>query len=95
MKSDRKVNGRIHSKYDSTKEKLQVHDFIGLVNYYRDMWDIGSHLLHPLTTLTSDKIMFKWTYVEKKLFDGIKRVFDHDTLLVYPYFNKCVDTHVF
>ena len=39
--------------------------------------------------------MFKWTYVEKKLFDGIKRVFDHDTLLVYPYFNKCVDTHTY
>ena len=34
----------------STKE---VRNFIGVVNYYRDMWAISSHTLAPLTNITS------------------------------------------
>ena len=51
----------------------QVRSFIGLVNYYRDMWPKRSHLLQPLTALSSKKVKFKWTHVEQKGFDEIKR----------------------
>ena len=43
--------------------KCQVRGYIGLVNYYRCMWDRQSYLLQPLTVLTSDKVMFKCTVV--------------------------------
>ena len=76
-----------------TSEK-QVREFIGLVNYYRDMWPRRSHLLQTLTALTSSKVRFKWTDVEQKSFDDIKRAMTHDTLLTYPYFNKRFDIHM-
>ena len=50
----------------------QVHSFIGLVNYYRDMWAKQSHLLQPLTELTSNKLKFKCTDVGQKAFDENK-----------------------
>ena len=53
-----------------------------------DMWSKRSHLLQPLTTLTSRKVKFKWTDVEQKPFGEIKWIFTHDILLIYPYFNE-------
>ena len=75
------------------KHTREVRDFVGLVNYYRYMWSIRSHLLHHLTSLTSHKVKFKWTDVEQKAFYDIKRTVSHDTLLAYPDFNKHFDIH--
>ena len=57
-----------------------LHAFIGIVNYYRDMWSRRSYLLHPLTVITSNKVKFKWTDMEQKSFDDIKRAVAQDTL---------------
>ena len=62
----------------------QVRAFIGLLNYYSYTWSRRSHLLHPLTSLMTNKAKFKFTDVEHKVFDDIKRSVSHDTLLVYP-----------
>ena len=70
---------------NNTKE---VRSFIGKVNYYRDMWYRRSHLLHPLSALTSPKVKFKWNDVEHKAFDEIKHAVAHNTLLAYPDFNR-------
>ena len=56
-----------------TKNGIQ-HAFIGLVNYYKDMWAKRSHLLHHLTALTPNKVKFKWTDVEQKAFGKIKYI---------------------
>ena len=66
---------------------------IGLVNYYRDIWDKWSHLLQPFTALTSNKVKFKYTEVEQKAFDEIKQIVTRDTLLIYPDFNEHFDIH--
>ena len=50
---------------NNTKE---VCVFIGTVNYYWDIRSRWSHLIHPLTALTSNKVKFKWTNVEQKEF---------------------------
>ena len=57
------------------------------------MWTRCSHPLHPLTALTSPKVKFKWTDVEQKAFDEIKRTPDNDTLLAYPDFIKRFEIH--
>ena len=65
---------------NNTKE---VRAFIGIFNYCRGMWAKLSHLLHPLTALTSHKVRFKWTDVEQTEFDDIKCSVSQDTVLVY------------
>ena len=59
------------------------------------MWDISSHLSHPLTAFTSKKVKFKWTNMEQKEFDEIKRTVTHYTLLAYLDFNRhfYIQTH--
>ena len=52
------------------------------------------HLLQPLTALTSNKVKLNWKFVKQKAFDEIKQIVTHDTLLIYPDFNKCFDIHV-
>ncbi len=41
------------------KNRKQVRQFIGMVNYYRDVWPQRAHILAPLTHLTSEKVKFK------------------------------------
>ena len=64
----RPVNKKIEVIVNMTppKNQKQLISFIGLVNYYKYMWAKQSHLLQPLTALTSHKVKFKWTFVEKK-----------------------------
>ena len=57
------------------------------------MWGKCSHLLKPLTALTSKKVKFKWTSVEKNAFDEIKQIVTRDAILIYTHFNKRFDIH--
>jgi len=50
----------------------QLRRFIGMINYYQDIWPQRSHLLAPLTALTSKKAKWKWTDKHQKAFDEMK-----------------------
>ena len=76
------------------KKTKYVRAFIGIVNYYRDMWSKRSHILHPLTALTSHNVKFKWNDVEQKEFDAIKRAVSQETLLSYLDLNKRFDIYM-
>ena len=67
----RLVNKKKESMVNMTppKSQNQARVSIDLVNYYRYMWTKRSHLLHPLTELTSNKVKFKWSEIEQKVFD--------------------------
>jgi len=73
--------------------KKQLRRFIGLVNYYRDMWIRRSDVLAPLTRLTSKEAKWRWTDVEQKAFDTMKQIVGQETLLAYPNFNKTFEIH--
>ena len=66
----------------------EIRQFIGVVNYYRDIWEIFSHALVPLSHLLPSKVEFKWTKTEQDTLDEIKRVVDCDNILTYPVFNE-------
>ena len=59
-----------------------------------NIWDRQSHLIQSFTEITSNKVKFKWKYVEQKAFDDVKHVVTRNTLLSYPYFNKHFDIHM-
>lgn len=75
------------------KTKKELRRFIGMINYYRDMWIRRSEVLAPLTALTSSEATFKWTEVEQKAFETIKKIIGRETLLAYPNFNETFDIH--
>ena len=75
------------------KNKKELRGFIGMVNYYRDMWIRRSDTLAPLTALTSKEAKWKWTEVEQKAFDTMKKIVSRETLLAYPNFSELFEIH--
>lgn len=75
------------------RTKKELRSFIGLVNYYRHMWRGRSHLLAPLTKLTSTKVKFIWMEEHQVAFEKIKRIVAREVLLAYPDFNLPFDIH--
>jgi len=75
-------------KIAEPKNQKELQSFIGMVNYYRDMWVRRSHVLAPLAALTSKTTRWKWEPQHQKAFAMAKRVIAKETLLAYPNFNN-------
>ena len=56
------------------KTTRDVRKFVGMVNYYRDMWIRRSDTLAPLTKLCSAKAKFQWTAEQQSAFDLMKKI---------------------
>jgi RNase H-like domain found in reverse transcriptase len=74
-----KVEAILKIKAPTTRKEL-CH-FIGIVNYYRDMWFRRSELLAPLTSFTSSKVKFEWLPTHQLAFDKMKKVIETEVLL--------------
>jgi len=68
--------------------KRQLKHFLGMVNFYRDMWRRRSHLTAPLTELTREDAPYKWTVIHQKAFEDMKKVISKETLQSFPNFSK-------
>ncbi len=68
-----------------------VRSFVGLINYYKDMWPRRAHILAPLTNLCSSKTKFHWTDVHESSFQQAKRLVAEDVLLRFPDHSKPFD----
>ena len=70
-----------------------MRQFIGMINFYRDMWQKRSQILTPLNASTSKNVKYDWKDEHKKCFEAIKRVIGLEVLLVYPDFNAPFEIH--
>ena len=68
------------------KTKKQLRRFIGVVNYYCDMWGKQSEILAPLATLTSKSVKWTWTSEHQKAFDAMKKIISDKLLLICASF---------
>jgi len=75
------------------KNQRQLRRFLGMVNYYRDMWQRRSHILTPLTALSSKKAKWIWGDEQQKAFEETKRVISQETILAFPNFE--VPFHIY
>ena len=80
-------------------KKVQgIRRVLGIIQYYRDIWEKRSHVLAPLTTLVGESgksknsktkpKKFKWLPVHQAAFDEMKKIVSRAVTLAYPDFNK-------
>ena len=80
-------------KIATPTNRKELRSFIGVVNYYRDMWLRRSHVLAPLASLTSKTTKWKWGPQQQTAFDTAKRIIARETMLAYPDFSKPFQIH--
>jgi hypothetical protein len=84
-----------------TNNLKDLRHFLGMVQYYRDMWARGSEMLVPLTELVGECGETKTTKMNKSMkkpwrcdpihqqvFDNVKAAIAKETVLAYPDFLK-------
>ena len=74
---------------------IQVRKCFGVIDYYRDIWEQRSHMLDQLRRLISNKSLFKWTYIEHKVFEIMVNYISRDVLLTYPKSRNTFDIHTY
>jgi len=71
----KKVEAILHLQPPNSKHTLT---FLGLVNYYCDMWQCHSHILALLTALLAKDVKFIWGPEQQKTFEDIKNIISQE-----------------
>ncbi len=84
----------------------QLRHFLGMVQYYRDLWARWSNMLAPLTSLVgkcgqtkttrakgTKKVPWHWDEVHQRAFDHVKATIAKDVVLAYPDFSKVFEIY--
>ena len=83
-----------------------LRHFLGMVQYYRDMWAKRSEMLAPLSDLVGEcgetkttkknktkKNPWRWDPIHQKAFDDVKATIAKEVVLAYPDYNSCFDIY--
>ena len=100
IKPQRKKIEAILALKPPTKVK-ELRSFLGMVQYYRDLWAKRSEMLAPLSDLVAEcgytklekargkkKVPWHWDEVHQRAFDNAKAAIAKDVALAYPDFSK-------
>jgi hypothetical protein len=77
----------------------QLRGFVGMVNYYRDMWPHRAHILAQLTEKMgapkkgAKQPKFVWTEAMQMAFKRMKAMMAADVLCAYPNHNRPFDIY--
>ncbi len=79
----------------------ELKHFLGMVQYYRDLWARQSNVLAPLTSLVGEcgqtksakakgtkKVPWHWDEVHQRAFNHVKATIVKDVVLAYPDYSK-------
>jgi hypothetical protein len=85
----------------------ELRHFLGMVQYYQDMWARGSEMLAPLTDLVGEcreakttkmnktkKKSWRWDSIHQQAFDNIKAAIAKEAVLAYPDFLKLFEIYM-
>jgi hypothetical protein len=65
-----------------------VRCFVGMVNFYRDLYPKRAETLAPPTDLCGQKTKFIWTEAQESAFQKMKEILAQDAMLTYPEFDQ-------
>jgi hypothetical protein len=84
----------------------ELRHFLGMVQYYQDMWAKRSEMLAPLSDLVGEcgerkttcknnakKKPWQWDSIHQEAFDNIKQTITKEVVLAYPDFTKPFDIY--
>jgi hypothetical protein len=84
----------------------QLRHFLGMVQYYRDLWARWSDMLAPLTSLIREcgqtkttkakgtkKVPWHWDEVHQRAFNHVKATIAKDVVLAYPDYSKVFEIY--
>jgi hypothetical protein len=84
----------------------ELRHFLGMVQYYRDMWARRSEMLAPLTDLVGEceemkitrknktkKQPWRWDQIHQQAFNNVQAAIAKETVLAYPDFSKPFETY--
>lgn len=87
----KKIDAIMKLKRPTTRKELRR--FLGMVQYYRDLWPRRSHILTPLTNSSNGKAKLEWTQECEQAFQTIKKIIAREVLMAYPNFNQPFDIY--
>lgn len=88
------------------KNVKQLRRFLGMVQYYRDLWQKRSHILTPLTNLVGEcghtkttkkkgtvKKPWHWDAEHQAAFELVKQKLARDVILAYPDYDEVFEVY--
>jgi len=81
-----KIQGILNMKQPKTQK--DVRRFLGMVNFYCDLYPKRAKILAPLTDLCGHKTNFVWSDIHEQAFQCMKQLMAQDTMITYPQFDK-------
>jgi hypothetical protein len=82
----KKIQGILNMKAPKTQKEVQC--FVGMVNFYRNLYSKRAELLAPLTDLCGQNKKIVWSTEHDEAFAKIKQQMAQETMLTYPQFDQ-------
>jgi hypothetical protein len=81
-----KIQGILNMQRPRLQKDVRL--FVGMVNFYRDLYPKRAETRALLTNLCGQKTKFIWAEAQKSAFQKMKEILAQDVMLTYPEFDQ-------